>query len=233
MDTHALEALTGLTAAPTGRENANPLAAQEEIDLQQAVVIFVAQRPRLIKIAYRILGNAGEAEEVVQEVWLRWQNTDRHVINNPPGFLATATSRLAINVLQSARTRHEAAGTPWLEHLVDPVVDLETTAERTEVVELAIGVLLERLNPAERAAYLLRKGFDYPYGQVAAVLHLSPPNARQLVSRAHARIHSARHRPVNIDTHRRLVRAVVTAAHDGEFTELEALLAADIGRNAA
>lgn len=233
MDTHVLETPAALVEAPTGREVENHSPTPREIDLQQAVVIFLAQRPQLFKIAYRILGSAGEAEDVVQETWVRWQRTERRVVNNPPGFLATATSRLAINVLQSARTRHETAVTPWQKELVDPDSSPETTAERTETVELVLHVLLERLSPAERAAYVLRKGFDYPYPKVATVLHLSAPNARQLVSRAHARIHCPRRQPVSLDVHRRLVRAFVTAAEAGEFTDLETLLEADIGRAAA
>ena len=207
-------------------------AAPAEVDLQSAVAVFVEQRPRLFKIAYRILGSATEAEDVVQEVWLRWQRTDRGTVINPPAFLATATTRIAINVIQAAHSRRETAVTPWLEDLAGSALDggdgPEGTAERTEVVELAIGVLLERLNPAERAAYVLRKGFDYPYHTIAAVLHVSVANARQLVSRAHRRLHSPRRQPVCIDTHRRLVRAFVTAARVGELDELEGLLAADV-----
>ncbi len=207
-------------------------AAPLEVDLESAVAVFIEHRPRLFKIAHRILGSASEAEDVVQEVWMRWQRTDRGAVINPPAFLATATTRIAINVIQAAHSRRETAVTPWLEGLAGSVLDggdgPERTAERTEVVDLAIGVLLERLNPAERAAYVLRKGFDYPYHTIAAVLHVNVANARQLVSRAHRHLHYPRRQPVCIDTRRRLVRAFVTAARVGELDELEDLLAADV-----
>jgi RNA polymerase sigma-70 factor (ECF subfamily) len=229
MNTRVPEAPT----APSVREHSDALPTPGDIDLEEAAGTFVALRPRLFRIAYRALGDAAEAEDIVQEVWLRWQRTDRREVDNPQAFLATATRRLAINVLQSARTRHETALMPWLEDPVDARVDLETTAERTSEVELALRVLLERLSPAERAAFVLRKGFDYPYGKVATILHVSAANARQLVSRAHARLYCSRRLPVGLDAHRRLVRAFVTAARAGEFAELESLLTADTKAGAA
>ena len=232
MGMYAVAAPTADTDRSASSDQSVAQAAPAAVDLQSAVAVFAEQRPRLFKIAHRILGSASEAEDVVQEVWMRWQRTDRSAVINPPAFLATATTRIAINVIQAAHSRRETAVTPWLEDLAGSALDggdgPEGTAERTEVVELAIGVLLERLNPAERAAYVLRKGFDYPYDTIAAVLHLSVANARQLVSRAHRHLHSPRRQPVCIDTHRRLVRAFVTAARVGELDELEGLLAADV-----
>ena len=199
-----------------------------------AVDVYVAERRRLLGIANRILGSTAEAEDVVQEVWIRWQRTDRALVDNPPAFLTTATTRLAINVLQAARTRHEVAVTPWLEDVADPAQDVaadpQSTAERTDGVERALHLLLERLSPTEYAAYLLRIGFDYPYRRIAAVLGLSAANARQLVSRSHGHVRSARRRPVSSATHARLVRAFRSAAHGGELAELEALLAAGAAR---
>lgn len=233
MDTHTHEgSATTIEAPPTGAPP-GPAPASDDLDLDHAVVVFLAQRPHLFAIANKILGSASEAEDVVQETWVRWQRTDRRAVTNPPGFLATATSRLAINVLQSARTRHETAVTPWLENIADPTGSTESALERTEAVEMALHLLLERLSPAERAAYVLRKGFDYPYSQVSALLLLSTPNARQLVSRAHARLHSGARRPVSLHTRRRLARAFAAAARAGEFAELEALLSADVGPAAA
>lgn len=198
----------------------------------RATTVFLAQRPQLIRIASRVLGDAGTAEDVVQEAWVRWQRTDRRAVANPAAFLATVTTRLAINVLQAAATRHETTGTPWLPDRADPASSPETTAEAGESVALALHVLLERLSPAERAAFILRTGFDYPYPQVAEVLALNAPHARQLVSRARARLHSPRRRTVGRDEHRRLVRAFVTATRAGELVELERLLATDVGRRA-
>jgi RNA polymerase sigma-70 factor (ECF subfamily) len=201
--------------------------------LDPAVAVYLEQRPRLVRVAYRVLGDAAEADDVVQEVWLRWQRTDRDVVHNPAAFLATATSRLAINVRQAARTRHEAPGTPWLEDVAEPAAPLdlpEAAAERAEVAGLALRVLLERLTPAERAAYVLRNGLDYPYRRISSVLDLSTANARQLVSRAHRRLRSASPQPVSPEAHRRLVRAFLRASRAGEVAELEALLTADVAR---
>jgi RNA polymerase sigma-70 factor (ECF subfamily) len=211
----------------------DPSATRQDNDLQQAVAIFMIHRPRLVTLARKILGSGIEAEDIVQETWLRWQRTDRRAVTNPPGFLATAASRLAMNVVQSARARHEAAVPPGIENTADAGTEPETTAERTEDVERSLHVLLQKLNPAERCAYVLRRCFDYPYVEVADILGVSAPNARQLVSRADARIHAAGSRPVDVDAHRRLVGAFLTAARVGEFTELEALLAADMRRTAA
>jgi RNA polymerase sigma-70 factor (ECF subfamily) len=233
MDTHTHEASAPSIRTPRTGGRADAAPGRGDPELEQAAAVFTAQQPHLLAIARRILGSATEAEDVVQETWVRWQRTDRRAVMNPPGFLATATSRLAINVLRSARTRHETTVTPWLENMADPAGDTETTVERTEAVEMALHVLLERLSPAERAAYVLRKGFDYPYSEVAALLLLSAPNARQLVSRGHARLHSGVRRPVPQDTRRRLARAFAAAARAGEFAELEALLSADAGPAAA
>jgi RNA polymerase sigma-70 factor (ECF subfamily) len=203
-----------------------------DVDLQAAVAVFMAQRPQLITIADRILGSEGGAEDVVQEAWLRWQRTDRGIVDNPPGFLATATTRLALNVRQSARSRHERAFTPWLENVMGPVEAPGATVEREQEVESALRVLTEALTPAELAAYVLRTSFGYPYSEVAEVLRLNAPNVRQLVSRAHARLVSGRRRRVSLDGQRSLVRAFLLAARSGDLGELETVLTADVGRGA-
>jgi RNA polymerase sigma-70 factor (ECF subfamily) len=206
-----------------------------DAELRWAVEVYVAQRPRLLRIAQRILGGAAEADDVVQEVWVRWQRTDRSRVQNPAAFLATSAGRLAINVRQAARSRHETASTPWLAEAADETAPRaggpEVAAERAEAAEVAMRVLLERLNAPERAAYVLRNGFGYPYLRIAQVLHLSAANSRQLVSRAHGRLHSPRRQPVSPEAHRRLVRAFESAARTGALPELEALLAADVAQH--
>src|SRR5882672_1193399 len=144
------------------------------------LAVFVGVRSRLFGIAYRMLGSATEAEDIVQDVWLRWQTTNRNVVLNPHAFLATTTARLAINVAQSARTRRETYVGQWLPEPVDTSADPRLGAERREALELAVLVLLERLSPPERAAYVLREAFNYPYKDIGEVLHVEEANARQL-----------------------------------------------------
>ncbi|SDH56468.1 RNA polymerase sigma-70 factor [Nonomuraea jiangxiensis] len=197
-------------------------------DLEQAVEIFAGVRPRLFGIAYRMLGSATEAEDLVQEVWLRWQNADRAVVENPAAFLATATTRLAINTAQSARVRRETYTGPWLPEPVDTAADPYLGAERGEALELAVLVLLERLSPTERAAYVLREAFDYPYRQIADILQLNEPAVRQLVSRARKHVLDGRRTPATRAEQRRLLTAFVTAARSGDLNALEELFAADV-----
>ena len=197
------------------------------------VAEFTRQRLRMYRIATRVLGDPAGAEDVVQEVWIRWQRTDRDAIENPPAFLATAATRVAINVLQSAPHRRERSVTPWLEDMSTPgtgAPDPAANVELSETAERALVVLLQRLSPPERAAYLLRKAFDYPYGRIADVLPCTATNARQLVRRAQLRLSSAQSQPVSAAARRRLVRGFAAAARMGEFAELEALLVADIRR---
>src|SRR3954454_5513730 len=112
-----------------------------------------------------MLGSASEAEDIVQDVWLRWQSADRRAVLDPPAFLATTTTRLAISVAQSARSRHETYVGPWLPEPVDTSADPTLGAERGEALELAVLMLLEKLTPTERAAYILREAFDYSHRQ--------------------------------------------------------------------
>jgi RNA polymerase sigma-70 factor (ECF subfamily) len=215
-------------------------------------------------VAYRVLRSAPEAEDVVQETWFRWQRTDRSNLRDARAFLATATLRLAINVAQSARARHEthvgawlvdqvdagaavrsnrarrevqvgswpidevdAAAAPWLGDKVDAVADPSLNAERREALESAMSVLLQRLSPAERAAYVLREAFDYSYRRIAAILGVSEANARQLATRARRRLSGEDRRPVSAGEQRRLLEAFVSAAQTGDLATLEELLAAD------
>src|SRR5262245_60986900 len=172
---------------------------------------FENARPRLFGIAYRMLGSAAEAEDVVQDAWTRWQSTDRRGVLNPQAFLATTTTRLAINVLQSARTHRETYVGPWLPEPVDTSADPTLGAERAEALELAVLMLLERLSPTERAAYVLREAFDYSHQGIATVLKLTKTNIRQLVSRARKRISDVRRATVGVAEQRRLLFACIDA----------------------
>ncbi|MEU4985688.1 RNA polymerase sigma-70 factor [Streptomyces sp. NPDC021969] len=196
--------------------------------VEEATRQFVEARPKLFGIAYRVLGSTVEAEDVLQEAWLRWQKADRTDILEPAAFLATVTTRLAINTAQSARVRREAYVGPWLPEPVDTGADPQMGAERAEAVEMAVLLLLERLNPVERAAYVLREAFDYPYRQVAAILETSEGNARQLVSRARRHLATERREQVSRSEHQRLLEVFLSAARTGDLQTLEQVLAADV-----
>jgi RNA polymerase sigma-70 factor (ECF subfamily) len=191
--------------------------------------VFVDMRPRLFAIAYRILGNAAAAEDVVQDAWLRWQAIDFSVVLNAPAYLATTTTRLAINLAQSARLRREVYPGTWLPEPVDTRLDPESEVERGEALEHAVLLLLETLSPKERAAYLLREAFDYPYRQIAGILQLAEANARQLVARARKRVADKKPRPpATSDERQRLFDAFTAAAQKGDVSALEELFASDI-----
>jgi RNA polymerase sigma-70 factor (ECF subfamily) len=189
---------------------------------------FAEVRRRLFGIAYRMLGSAAEAEDIVQDVWLRWQATDRSVVENPPAFLATTTTRMCINFAQSARSRRETYVGPWLPEPVDTSSDPALGAERGEALELAILLLLEKLSPTERATYILREAFDYPYSQIADVLQMEEGNTRQLVSRARKHIADGRRKPASSEQQRALLEAFIGAAQKGDLAALEGLFTEDV-----
>ncbi|MBO3749042.1 RNA polymerase sigma-70 factor [Streptosporangiaceae bacterium NEAU-GS5] len=197
-------------------------------DLEQAAAVFAHVRPRLFGIAYRMLGSVTEAEDLLQDVWVRWQTYDRGAVIDPAAFLATTTTRLAINALQSARVRRETYVGPWLPEPVDTSADPYLGAERDEALGFAVLLLLEKLTPTERAAYVLREAFDYPYPQIAEIIGLSEPAVRQLVSRGRKHLASERRAPVSGAEQRRLLTAFVAAARTGDLGALEEILAADV-----
>jgi RNA polymerase sigma-70 factor, ECF subfamily len=194
------------------------------------VASFQATRPRLLAVAYRVLGNGAEADDVVQDAWTRWHGTDRDRVRDDAAFLATTTRRLALNVADSARARRETSVGPWLPERVDSGADPARDAEQHEALERAVLILMERLSPAERAAYVLREAFDYPYRQISHLLAVTEPNARQLVTRARGRLFGERRNPVNAGAQRRFVEAFVAAAETGDLAALEGLLATDVAR---
>ncbi|MFF5472182.1 RNA polymerase sigma-70 factor [Streptomyces achromogenes] len=196
--------------------------------LDQATKDFLSARPQLFGIAYRVLGSAVEAEDVMQETWVRWQNTDRAKVREPAAFLTTVATRLAINLAQSARVRRESYVGPWLPEPVDTTQDPQLGAERAEALEMAVLLLLERLNPVERTAYVLREAFDYPYSRVAEILETTEANARQLVSRGRRHLAAERKEPVSPAAHRRLLEVFLSAARTGDLSVLEDVLTADV-----
>ena len=192
------------------------------------VDVFDRVRPRLFGIAYRMLGSVTEAEDVLQDAWLRWNATDRDAVAEPGAYLATVVTRLAIAELTSARARREAYVGPWLPEPVDTSADPLLGAERAEALSLAVLVLLERLSPAERAAVVLHAAFDYPHSRVAEVLETTEANARQLFSRARKHLDDARPRAVSPVERGRLLAAFLAAAQAGDRAALEDVLAAGV-----
>jgi RNA polymerase sigma-70 factor, ECF subfamily len=188
---------------------------------------FAHARPRLLRLAYSELGDLGEAEDVVQEAWLRLERVDADTIQNLDGWLTTVIGRLALDRLRSARARRETYVGPWLP---EPLVS-EDPADRVtldESVSYALLTVLEQLSPAERTAFVLHDVFDVPFGEVADVVGRTPEAVRQLASRA--RRHVDRERPrftASRDEHERAVRAFALAVGEGDLEGLVEVLDPD------
>lgn len=191
---------------------------------------FLRMRPRLFGIAYRMLGSAAEAEDVVQDVWLRWQAVDRSLVRDAAAFLATTATRLAINVIQSARMRRETGFDTWQSEPADASGDARLAAERGQALAAGVRILLEKLTPTERAAFVLREAFDYAYRDIAEVLRLAEANARQVVTRARRHVASGNRSTATSAEHKRLLEAFVAAVRDGDVAGLEKVFTADAAR---
>lgn len=183
-------------------------------------------RPRLFGLAYRMLGDAHEAEDLVQEAYLRWYQADRADIDSPEAWLVRVTSRLAIDRLRRARTERMAYVGPWLpEPIADPA---DGRAEVASDLSVALLVLLERLAPEERAAFLLRDVFDAPYGEIARTLDRTPAAVRQMVHRARERVRGGQARfDVPARVQERLLHRFVDALQADDQEGLLALFAPD------
>lgn len=193
---------------------------------------FETHRPRLFGLAYRLLGSAADAEDAVQDAYLRFSGADRPEIGRPGAWLAKVVTNLCLNRLTSARARRERYPGPWLP---EPVVTTDGTlgplesAEQRDAVSLALLVLLERLTPAERAVYVLREAFAYGHRDIAGVLELSEANCRQLYGRAVRRIAAPQARfEASPERQAELVASFLTAAREGDLAGLERLFAADV-----
>lgn len=190
---------------------------------------FAACRPRLLGIAYGLLGELTEAEDVVQDAWLRWNGADSDAVRNPEAFLVTVTTRLALDRLRSARAQREVYVGPWLpEPLVTDPETPETKAIEAERLSLALLGALERLNPVERAVLVLRDVFDLEYAEIADILERNPASVRQIAKRARDHAGDAsRRQPVSEDERQRLANAFLLAAVAGDVEQIRDLLAAD------
>ncbi|MBP0590940.1 RNA polymerase sigma-70 factor [Paraburkholderia sp. LEh10] len=192
--------------------------------------VFNQLRPRLQKIAYRMLGSVAEAEDIVQDVWLRWHAADREGIDNAQAWLVSVTTRMSIDRLRAAKLQREHYTGIWLPEpqLTESPATPEEMTERADDVSVAFLMLLERLTPEARAAFLLREVFDTDYDDIANAIGKTEAACRQLVSRAKAQLRDERPRyTVSRETHHRLLETFARALQLGEFSAINALLAED------
>ncbi|QDE67350.1 sigma-70 family RNA polymerase sigma factor [Myxococcus xanthus] len=183
---------------------------------------FDPLRPRLLRIAYRMLGIVAEAEDVVQEAYLRWHQTDRTAVRDAEAVLVRTVTRLCLDVLKSARVRREEYVGTWLP---EPIVD----AVESDDLTLTLMMALERLSPLERAAFLLHDVFGMDFEEVAKAIDRDPAACRQLASRARAHVREARPRfPVSEAKGHELASAFYAASRSGDMGALQALLAQDV-----
>lgn len=193
--------------------------------------VFGQHRARLFGLAYRMLGTRADAEDVLQDAWLRWHQVDPGSLQSAEAWLVTVVTRLSIDRLRSAKTEREAYAGWWLP---EPLVAVdarspEAAAELADELSVALLWVLERLSPEERAAFLLRQVFDHDYGEIARLLDKSEAACRQMVHRAGERVQQGRVRyEVSHEAHRRLVEQFARAAHSGDMVAMKALLADDV-----
>ncbi|MFH9043409.1 sigma-70 family RNA polymerase sigma factor [Streptomyces sp. NPDC017966] len=194
---------------------------------------FEASRGRLASLAYRLLGSAADAEDAVQDTFLRWQAADRERIEVPEAWLTKVATRLCLDRLRSAQARHERAAGAWLpEPLLegDPMLGPADTFEQRESVSLAVLTLMERLSPVERAVYVLREAFSYSHAEIAGILDITESASQQHVHRARVRVAAERRRGGEADpaSARRVVEEFLAAATSGRTERLVALLTDDV-----
>jgi RNA polymerase sigma-70 factor (TIGR02957 family) len=193
---------------------------------------FEAERPHLFGLAYRLLGSAADAEDMVQDAFLRWSGADRAAIEVPRAWLVKVVTNLCLNRLASARAERERYVGPWLPEPVlteNGALGPVESAEQRDSVSLALLALLERLGPMERAVFVLRESFAYEHGEIAEVVGVTEANSRQLYRRARQRVGEgrARFRP-ELEQWRCLVESFLAAALSGDLDALEQTLAADV-----
>src|SRR5262249_38807841 len=193
---------------------------------------FEGHRPRLRAVAYRMLGSTSEADDAVQEAWLRLSRTDAGEVENLGGWLTTVVARVSLNMLRSRKARREE---PLSVHLPDPILDRadgmspEHEALLADSVGLALLVVLETLSPPERLSFVLHDMFAVPFDEIAPIVERSPEAARQLASRARRRLQGENAVPdADLATQRQVAEAFLAAARDGDFEALLELLDPDV-----
>lgn len=185
---------------------------------------FEAMRPRLVRVAYRMLGSVADAEDVVQEAYIRWQGADRAAVIEPEAWLRRVVTRLCLDQLKSARARREVYVGPWLP---EPVIEAED--DEVEDVTLPLMLALERLSPLERAAFILHDVFGAPFEEVAETIGRDPAATRQLAARARSHVRADRPRyAVPKERGLEIAEAFFAASRSGDMSGLQSLLAADV-----
>jgi RNA polymerase sigma-70 factor, ECF subfamily len=195
--------------------------------------VFEALRPRLLGVAYRILGSVTDAEDALQDAWVRWSRTDVSSVLNPEAYLVTVVGRQATDHLRQAKRRRESYTGSWLPEPVanepDPALDPAAAAELADSLSMALLVVLETLSPLERAAFVLREVFDRPYAEVAATLGRSEQAVRQLVHRARGRVDEGHARfRADVTTHADVVSRFLAACQGADLDTLLEVLAPDV-----
>lgn len=202
-------------------------------NVEKSVALFETHRPHMLGVAYRMLSSVSDAEDVLQEAWLRWAKVDPEDVGNAEAFLTTVVGRLSLDHLRHAKTLRETYTGPWLPEPVayepDPARDPAAALELADSLSMALLVVLETLSPLERAAFVLREVFERPYPEVAATLGRTEPAVRQLVHRARHRVDGGHARyQVDLDTHAHVVRRFLDACQTADMDELLQLLAPDV-----
>jgi RNA polymerase sigma-70 factor, ECF subfamily len=193
-----------------------------------ATSTFDEHRKLLLGVAYRILGRWVDAEDVVQDAWLRWREVEHEGVENPRAYLVQVTTRLAIDRLRRAQTRHETYVGEWLPEPVLTEPDVADSVAMSESVSLAMLVVLEALSPLERAVFVLREAFDFGYDEIAEIVGKSEANCRQLATRARRHVEERRPRfEPSREQRDELTRRFVAALQEGETGPLVELLAED------
>ncbi|PZG17695.1 RNA polymerase subunit sigma-24 [Micromonospora craterilacus] len=191
--------------------------------------VFTAHRDLLVGVAYRLLGSMADAEDVVQDAWLRWSGVDQATVADPKAYLITVTTRLAIDRMRRTKARREAYVGPWLPEPISTAPDVSEHVELADSVELALLVVLETLSPLERAVYVLREAFGLPFDDIAGIIGREPAAARQLARRARDHVQQRQPRfDVDRAQRREMTERFLAACGTGDLRALTELLASDV-----
>jgi RNA polymerase sigma factor (sigma-70 family) len=191
--------------------------------------IFNEHRSHLVAVAYRVLGQWSDAEDVVQDAWLRWSAVDLERVENAEGYLVRVVTRLAIDRLRSTAVRRETYVGPWLPEPILTTTDVADDVSRSESVSLAMMLVLESLSPLERAVFVLNEAFGYSHSEIAAIVDRSPESVRQTASRAREHVSRKRRRyDTDRATRRKVTESFMSASTGGDLASLMEVLAPDV-----